>query len=558
MRLPENQQRREAVYRNKKRECEKSRQERKARYRRLRMWYLNGSDLGDSARYNKIKEHVAFSASMMYLPGLVRFGVELPQHYGPEWIEECEAAREELQQLWRGENSLIYYRGVHKAHYCDTAVFKTIVSDNQAHLTLLPDTGDIGLLNEANDDWDAQDAICQWYTVDLPTFFRMCRAKYPGDDETSQKKCRELYEQGKEHAIPGYESTNETLPATMQRIILASASPQMIGAAQGDTFTMLAIPQVSEPVVRLSEMWIKDDEAGDYRVVTILEATEEVLWDPINPLLSGSHPFHPLTLGPIEGYAWGIAPIEDLLQLQNWREDKMNKVDERDNLQLNPPIFFEGMGNTIDGEKAKAFRRPGGNLSSAMPNAKATPMTPQPLPEPFAMVDHIDGMFAKAGGLPKGIGGMGNEGARTGEQAMTQAMLTGGPTMGHAMLVESNLEGVATHMLRLHRRVLARTLKKSPQGKEQTAQEFLLSQMPGDFVARVWAHSASPLYMQQMIAKAKLAKEAGAIDNEDFLEFLDLPMTRTKLVTKAKALAAAQAERQAEVLQIQKVKALKK
>jgi hypothetical protein len=371
--------------------------------------------------------------------------------------------------------------------------------------------------------------------------------KYPGKPELAER----LFGVGEAHAMPGFEAINETLPATMQRIILASASPTMIGAAQGNINTMLAIPQVNDPVVRLAELWVRDDEQQDYRVVTHFLATEEVMWDPVNPLRSGCHPFVPLTLGPTPGYAWGICPQEDLILLQAWRERKMIEVDQRDELQLDPPVFFEGFTNIRD-EQAKAFRRPGGNMSSAQPNAKITPLIPPPLPDPFGMVREIDQMFSMQGGLPKALQGQTEPGVRSGEQAAMQALLAGGPTMVRAMLVEDCLEAVATQQLRLHRRLLGTTIRK------QSSQEFLLSQMPGDFVCRVWAHSASPLYAQQIVQRAVLAKDKGAIDNEDFLEFLDLPMTDTKLKAKARKLAQAQAERQERLLKIQEEKAMAK
>ena len=118
---------------------------------------------------------------------------------------------------------------------------------------------------------------------------------------------------------------------------------------------------------------------------------------------------------------------------------------------------------------------------------------------------------------------------------MAMAMLGAGPTLRNAQQVEDWLEGVGTAMLRLQRRTSGKYLIK-PDGSK-----FLLAQMPGEFVARVWAHSSSPLYQQQLLQKAVLAKDKGAIDAESFLEFLDLPMTDVFLKAKARKLAESQA-----------------
>jgi hypothetical protein len=48
---------------------------------------------------------------------------------------------------------------------------------------------------------------------------------------------------------------------------------------------------------------------GEYRVATHFLPTERTLWDPLNPLEPGRHPFHGLTLNPMPHYVWGLAPL---------------------------------------------------------------------------------------------------------------------------------------------------------------------------------------------------------------------------------------------------------
>ena len=132
----------------------------------------------------------------------------------------------------------------------------------------------------------------------------------------------------------------------------------------------------------------------------------------------------------------------------------------------------------------------------------------------------------------------------TGDKQMAMAMLGAGPTLRNAQQVEDWLEGIGTAMLRLQRRTSGKFLIK-PDGSK-----FLLSQMPGEFVARVWAHSSSPLYAQQLVQKALIAKDKGAIDSEDLLEFLDLPLTDVRLKAKARKLAQAQAEQRERLVEI--------
>src|SRR3989304_1641381 len=75
--------------------------------------------------------------------------------------------------------------------------------------------------------------------------------------------------------------------------------------------------------------------------------------------------------------------------------------------------------------------------------------------------------------------------------------------------------------------------------------------------ARVWPHSASPIFAQQIMSKALAARQTGDITGEDFLEFLNLPGLDL-LRPKARRIAEAQAEHQDKVMQVAKLKALKK
>jgi hypothetical protein len=531
-----------ALYRNLIRTCEISRADRRARNQGLRQLYLTGAKDGSRPRYNAIKAYVRSSAALLYASGSTRFGVSLPPRYGDDFLDEEQAAREELRQVWHDSYApLIFGLGVTWAHVWDTAVFKVFVSENRPHLMLLPEPGDLGLLHEDLIDWDTQEALCQWYTMDLARFARVVAA-IPNAETR-----RRLMQQATDHAVPGTETALDVLPPAMNRIILASASPTMVGVVNTDAWGPMATPRVGDPVVRLAELWVKDDALGDYRVVTNFLPTEEILWDPPNPLNPGEHPFHNLSLELIPNYAWGSSPIDDQEALQAWREEKMTELDIRDGLQIDPPIVFEGM-STIDGEKAKAFRRRGGNITLSTPNAKATPMVPEPLPEPFSFVEQIDAMSAKAGGLPRGMTGQTEQGVRSGDQAMTQALLGAGPTFERAMLVVHCLEAVATAMLRLHRRVSDVTLQKTDGSK------FLLSQMPADLVARVWAQSSSPLYAEKIVQKAMAAVQMKAITPEDALDYLDLPMTEA-LKAKARKLAQAQGEKGERVMEMKEAEA---
>jgi len=545
--LPSERRARYALYRNLIRYCERSRSERRARARRLRDFYLTGSDEGADVFYNKIEEWVEFSSAYLYDPASVRFYPALPPHYGNRYAEELAVAREELEWLWhQTPTALLFAAGVTWAHVWDSVVFKVVMQPRSVPMPwLVPDPSDLGVLHENLNDWENQEAICQWYVMDLARFERLVNL-FPAE-RVDQRGRDELIQLARDHAVPGYETSYEMLPPAVSRLIISAASPTMTGAVDMPPEAPLGIPRVSDPVVRIAELWVKDDSINDYRVVTNFLPTEDILWEPENPLLKGQHPFHELSLSFIPGYLWGKAPAQSLLRLQLLREKKFHEQDRRDELFINPPLFFEGMSN-LDGEKSKRFRLPGGDITSSMPNAKVTPVTPPPKVDEFGFIDQVDNMFARQSALPKvNIGGM-EAGVRTEDQLMALAMLGSGPTMRRAMIVKSAAERLATYMLRLHRQVLGRTLKT------HEGAEFYLSQISGEIAARVWANSTSPLYVQQTFQKATAAKQLGAIDNESYLDYLDLPNINV-LKRRAREMGEGQAAAAQQLVDIKKAEA---
>ena len=83
-------------------------------------------------------------------------------------------------------------------------------------------------------------------------------------------------------------------------------------------------------------------------------------------------------------------------------------------------------------------------------------------------------------------------------------------------------------------------------------QEFLLSQLPGDFQVQVDSHSASPAFAEDNRQVAIALARAGAVDAEDLIHMLHPPgaellLSRLRQRQKAQA-QAAQQEKQEELV----------
>lgn len=541
----------------------------------MRGYALTGTDTTERAKYNALREWIGMSSSMIYsMPG-TQFGLAWPPYYGgpdesrittKDLEQMTELAREEFHRLWQdGGFPEVILSAVQQAHYADTSIIKDISLRSMPGIALIADPSDVGVGDE-HVPWNQQEAITHWYSVNLPQFRRILRAMV--DDP---KKRADLWDKAQLYATPRSEARGDFLPPALGRIMLASASPSMVGNVVNTTDTFLAIPRSQDPVIVLAELWIWDDRAsetclwckerkqawrhtwhresgghpfqpsGDYcpdwRVATMLEASDDILWETANPRAIEGHPFYPLSIGdPDEaaGYIWGIAPMEHLVGPQLWHERKLAELDLRDDLDVNPPMSGYGIPMR-DGETTKGFRKPGADIPFSSPQAKIEFHRPPQLPDKFEFPNYIESRMRQLEGIPKAATGQADPSMRSGEQTLTHAMLGAGPTLTRAMMVERWLEGIATDVLRTWRNLCDRPLVRN------NGQRFYLRQMPGDFTVRVHAHSASPIYTEQLKALVFAAKKEGMLTPHDALRLLNLPGT-DMLLRAVEGLEKSQAE----------------
>lgn len=589
MELPADTRERDALYRNLLRSAElASRTDRRDRFRRMRALNLTGTANNARARVNNLKEWRRLSASLIYNQKGVTFGLSYPPHYGgkdPERLttdeleQMAELAREDLHYTWYDSDMPTEFgKAVHQAHYADTSWLKLLVNRNEIMLALVPDPSDICVGDEAV-PVSQQEVIVHFYAQNLYAFHRQIHGLEPSFRQ-------KVWDAAQNEASAQSDTPSDSLPGALPRIILASAQPTMSGNVANTFDTMLGLPRSKEQKIELAELWVWDDRARrmckeclerrgswrhteawiragvgheyvegelvpDWRAVTLLASTLDILYDPVNPLGIEGHAFFPLCLEPdsTANYAYGIAPQEDLIGAQEWSEYKWDQLNERDDIDMDPPISAYGVPMR-DGETTARWRKKGADIPLNSPQAKIEFHRPPPLPDKYEMVDRIDAKMRRQEGIPKVMAGETEAGVRSGEQAMAQALLGAGPTLDHAMAVERCLEAVATAAMHLKREISDRPLVRD------NGERFLLRQMPADFSVTVWGHSASPIYTEHNFQKAVVLRKTGDISGEDMLIYANLPNT-DMLRRKQKKLAEGQAQMQEKKVELadRKVKA---
>lgn len=547
--LPVTQADRLAVYRNLIRQCDVSREDRRARNRDNKLWYLTGRNDGTRSPYNAIGEFVEQSASHIYAQESTKFGAALPKFYGDEWLEELEAARDHFSDLWSEGPAATFGLGVEWAHVWQSTIYKLHLRQNRPSLSLLSDPADFGVLRESVALVD-QEAVCHWHVMSLDDVERLVQYHPP------RERARIMYEAA-QHAEPWQgTSSGNTLPPALGNILMSSVSPTMTGVIDKPAEWPLSQPREMEPVVRFAELWVRDDAAKDWRVATVMLPQEHLIWEPLNPTVPGELPFHALSLMPVPGLVWGQSIVERLIKLQAKREDWDDWIDLILHLQADPPRASVGVSGVYE-ERMSKLRSPGGTL--ALPQgADIKNLAPPMPPDAIEWTRALDSRFGRVAGLPKAMTGEMDANVRGGEQAMAIALLGSGATMRRAMYVEHAINAVASQFMRLEAKVQGRPLKLPTGSLAQDGRtEFLLSQMPAGLAIKVVAHSHSPVYRTQMLTRAMVAAQHKAIDGPDLVELLDLPMS-DQARAKARRMALAGAAHQDRVLDLKEQEAAAK
>lgn len=541
------------------RRCEASREDRRHRYGWSRLWFLRGTDrTGPPARYNKLRSHIKKLTSYLYAPEGTRFALQVPPESAQEWLDHLSIARNAFLRCWRDSSTDVNYaQHVIWSLVLGTSIAKILPEGPAGVVADYVWPGDFGVTREDVNDLDRQDAFVHWYSLSIPEVERLTQG---------MRDQAKIIQWARDHAIPNNIAGGSAMPTLLQEVIITNTTGDWFGSgARGQTdlsgISDMA-PNTDEPLVEAKELWQRREfktpggtRFEDYWVSTyigewkIVERRNPILPyvdDPLGNPLMAQNPFVKLCTDPLIDLFWGQSEMLPLVQLQAWREERMRQIDQIFQLQLDPPRFFSGVA--LPDEKLAAMRKPGGYASTPQPGAKVDVMKPDMPTDAFAVIAQIDQMFADAAGLPPILEGQNEQGVRAGNQASTIANIAGGRIREQALVVEDAMETLATRMFHLLQR-RDETAYPLPNGKH-----FLLAQLPCPVNVKVSAHSASPVYAEQVIAKAQLLKREKAIDLPTFVDLID-PPHREELVEKSRVLEKGQAEQAAKIMQIQELKA---
>ena len=506
MRIPKNDDDREFFYRDLIEKCMVSLAERKGDYSSLRSWFLFGAGPEESPTiFNKIYPHIDQLTSFLYSAETTRFSINVGASVPGQEHIKIPRLTLALNDEWLNSNAdQVFSSALTWALVFNSTFIKLVV--NKGIHPYMVEPGSIGVLREDTPYTDRQEAIVQTYYI------------------TKSELYNRLYSHPKRDSIvkritTSQHSKTEDVPEGIDRIVMSQSNPTIYGNVNLDLFGMNRYKaRVAEDTVKMYELWVWNDDEEDYQVVTMADPDIFIYDRPGKSMfLKGELPFVQICPNPQFDYYWGQSEVQRLIFLQQLRNHRMTEILDLLSKQVNPPKVFTGFMGITD-EKAFAFNRAGGQVSSDMPGAKVDALAPAMPKELFEVIHEVDAMFSEASGISSVLSGRGETGVRSAGHASQLARLGSSRAKKRALIVEDSLEKVATLYLKLMQAY------DNTHFLDEEGNKFIAEQFTRDFVVKVDAHSNSPIFTEDLRQLAFNLYKAQAIDQESLLDLLEPPM----------------------------------
>jgi hypothetical protein len=525
MRIPTEPLLREQFYVDLIQKCLISREERKADYAALRSYFLFGAAPEEPpAIFNKIYPHIDQLSSFLYSAETTRFTINLGAAVSIGEQKKIRPMQNLLNDDWLRSNTDQVCSNALLWSLCyNTSYSKLIIGPGGSLNPYMVDPGAIGVLREDVPYTDRQEALVHTYYITKSGLYSRLYA-HPKRDSILRRVSTSYHEQASD------------IPEGIDRIIMSQTDPSMMGNVNLDLSGMNRYKaRVAEETIEMHELWVFNDEIGDYQCVTIADPDIFIYDRPGEKLfLHGEMPFVQFCPNPQYDYYWGQSEVQRLVFLQELRNKRMGEILDLLSKQVSPPTALMGFTGILD-EKNFALNRAGGLLASDMPSAKIERLAPNIPNDLFEVIREVDSMFAEASGITPVLAGRGESGVRSKSHAESLSRLGSSRAKKRALIIEDALEKVATLYLKAIQKYQPIKLK------DDDGNEFIPEQFTDDYIVKVDAHSNSPIFTEDLRNLAFSLHQAGAIDKEGLLDLLEPPMKQL-LKEKLKKNEAAQAQ----------------
>lgn len=496
--------------------CRASAHSRAAQARYLKTLRYTGSDNGEAALLNRMNYQIERTASYLYSPTNLSFHGDFEHTYGKQVLEQAEIASRVLtRQFERRDIDIQFGEGVDTALTYGACIPKLVTSHGGITCNLI-NPWQIGVYREDKNDLSSQEAIVETNYITPYDLWR--RISHLPNAIGLFNRARSY---AKKNATNGEENTylHQILLSGSSPIIQAQGmAPQPGGIVQtGMNYTggVQLDPAVLDELIAFHELWVIDDERGDYTTIQIAEP--DILIAPRlrrrNMFVDEYLPYGLIQPNRMAGNIWGRPELADLVKLQYLLRDRMEDIKKLMGLQYDRLFAFMGSSGMND-EQYDQFREAG--WLSLEPGSDVKDLTPKVPEKAFEDIQQIMTFMDEVAGFSNVLSGQGEPGVRAGNHAQMLLRTASPHLRDRALLVERQCADLGDKVFQALAAKYATTYQTSD------GQDFLLSQLPDDLRWMVDSHSSSPIYEEDHMNVAAFLSKSGIIDGESTIDLMPL------------------------------------
>lgn len=525
--------------------CMHSVGQRQAQCRKYRKWIETGRENGNKSLHNRLYSHTDRLQSYLFSPFDLRFSIDFENQYPKDILDKAETVSRVLTREWeRASIDVVFAEGVKSALDYGACIIKGLVKRDEDDIDIsarLVMPWMFGVYrDDVNNIYD-QEAVCEVAYMTKPEVWRRV-SHLPDAEKLYAKICASASANTDGDGVNSF--FHQVLStSTLQTGASANATPLpggIVSLTNNDS-DIITMPDLGADVIKFHELWLWDDEAGDYVTVQIFDGDVLVapLYKKCNLFCPDKLPYGLIQPNMTAGYFWGRSEIVDMTEPQGLLSTWLDDVRRLIGVQYDKLLAFTG-GNGITDEIYDQFRSNGFlNLDQGSDVKDITPKLPS---EALQCIEMIIKFMDDASGFGNILSGQGESGVRAGNHAQT-LMKTASPRLrDRALITERQCATFADSILAVMEAKSDKVYWTEPDNDE--SKEFLLSQLPDDRRVFVDSHSGSPIYEDDHKDMIGFLAKSGAIGPDSILDLLPGVPQRELLKIRFKEMQAKKAEEQ--------------
>ena len=370
-------------------------------------WIQTGRASGQRSLVNLLYSHIDRLASHLFSPVELRFVLDFEAHYPKETLSQGETAARSLTREWEHKAmDIAFASAVELSLQYGSAIFKQVWGHDgvEGHVVM---PWQFGVYREDINNIEDQEAVCESGLMTLPEVWR--RISHLPNAESMYRNITDSASEDAAATQGGNSFFHNVLSSSILNTDSNNQSQRSGGVVDLSGGGTILSSGSAAKLIPYHEMYIKDDERGDY--VTVLLIEPDIIVSPYfkraNLFAPKEQPYTLVQANLVPGDFWGRSEIVDLVESQGLLSTWMDDVKRLMGMQFDKLLAFTGAEGITD-EKYGEFRSSG--YIDMPAGASVNDLTP-PLPaQAFTAIEMLKRFMDEVSGFGNILSGQGEPG----------------------------------------------------------------------------------------------------------------------------------------------------